>query len=158
MCRIVYNVVDKEILCPFLSELQSNCRGLTVCNYRHCLGIRKYKVKYIVFKEVTMLNILFLKRSLFFVYVLLKFLVVTLIRTLQSMFFDNYKKGRDYFNLNLDIASFCRCLSDSLIRKFHVEAEVFLSKKKIVHIAFDRPLISYDFFDEMISFIEHYWL
>ena len=35
-----------------------------------------------------------------------------------------------------------------------MEAEVFVSKKKmIVHIAFDCPLISYGFFDEMISLL-----
>ena len=52
-CRIVFTVVDKEILPLFLSELRSSYRSLTVCNYRYCLGSRKDKVKPIIFKEVT---------------------------------------------------------------------------------------------------------
>ena len=52
-CRIVFTVVDKEILPLFLSELRSSYRSLTVCNYRYCLGSRKDKVKHIIFKEVT---------------------------------------------------------------------------------------------------------
>ena len=39
---------------------------------------------------------------------------------------------------------FCRRLSDSIFKKFNTEADVFVSKKKkLVHIAFKRPLISY---------------
>ena len=42
---------------------------------------------------------------------------------------------------------FCRCLSDSILKKFNIEADVFVSKKKkLVHIAFEKPLISYYFF------------
>ena len=53
---------------------------------------------------------------------------------------------------------FCKCLSESIFKMFDIEADVFvLKEKKIVHIAFERPLISYYFFDELINFIEHYW-
>ena len=53
---------------------------------------------------------------------------------------------------------FCRCLSESIFKRFNIEADVFVSKrKKLVHIAFERALISYYFFDELINFIEHYW-
>ena len=54
--------------------------------------------------------------------------------------------------------SCCRYLSDSSFKKFNIEAGVFVSKKKkLVHIAFETPLISYYFFHELINFIEHYW-
>ena len=44
--------------------------------------------------------------------------------------------------------AFCRCLRESISRKFRLEAEVFVSKqKKIVHIGFSQPLIAYSFSD-----------
>ena len=53
---------------------------------------------------------------------------------------------------------FCQCFSDSIFRKFSIEVEVFVSKKnKIVYIAFEKALMPYSFFDEIISFIEQYW-
>ena len=53
---------------------------------------------------------------------------------------------------------FYKCLSEPVFKRFNIEADVFVSKKKkLVHIAFERPLISYYFFDELINFIEHYW-
>ena len=53
---------------------------------------------------------------------------------------------------------FSKCLSESIFKRSNIEADVFvLKKKKLVHIAFERPLISYYFSDELINFIEHYW-
>ena len=53
---------------------------------------------------------------------------------------------------------FCKSLSESIFKRFNIEADVFASKKKkLGHIAFERSLISYYFFDEIINFTEHYW-
>ena len=56
---------------------------------------------------------------------------------------------------------FCHCLASSIFKKFKVEAEVLVlktkQKKKIVHVAFEKALISYYFFDELINFVEQYW-
>ena len=53
---------------------------------------------------------------------------------------------------------FCLCLASSICKKFRIEAEVFVSKKKkLVHTALEKPLISYYFFDELINFVEQYW-
>ena len=44
-----------------------------------------------------------------------------------------------------------------LKHKFKVEADGHVSKKKkLVHVSFLNPLISYSFFDEMVEFIEKY--
>ena len=54
---------------------------------------------------------------------------------------------------------FCQCLLDSIFRKFRIEAEFFVSKKKKnAHIAFEKPLLAYSYFDEIVSSIEQYWL
>lgn len=57
------------------------------------------------------------------------------------------------------MSRFCWYLQDSIFRKFPIETEVFVSKrkKKIMHIAFEKPLMAYYYFDEIIRFIE-YWL
>ena len=46
-----------------------------------------------------------------------------------------------------------------LKQKFKVEADVHVSKKKkkLVHVSFLYPLISYSFLNEMVEFIEKYW-
>ena len=44
-----------------------------------------------------------------------------------------------------------------LKQKFNVEADVYVSKKKkLVHVSFLNPLISYSFFDELVELIEKY--
>ena len=49
--------------------------------------------------------------------------------------------------------SFCKYLKSSLNKKFRVEADVYVSKKKkLVHVSFLNPLIS--FFDDIVEFIE----
>ena len=53
MCRIVYNVADKNILLFFVSNSKSQCSHLTVCNHEICLGSNKNKIKSVVFKETT---------------------------------------------------------------------------------------------------------
>ena len=54
---------------------------------------------------------------------------------------------------------FCQCFSDSIFQKFRTETEVFVSKKKkknkTVHIAFEKPLMAYSFFDEILSFFNN---
>ena len=50
--------------------------------------------------------------------------------------FESYRKGVDYMSQNLDIIVerimniFCRCLSDSVFKKFKIEVDVFVFKKK----------------------------
>ena len=47
------------------------------------------------------------------------------------------------------------CLASSICKKVRIEAEAIVSKKKkSVHIAFENPLISYYFFNELIKFKE----
>ena len=54
--------------------------------------------------------------------------------------------------------SFCICLRSSLSQKFKVEVDVYVSKKKkLVHMSFLKPLISYSFFEELIDFVESHW-
>ena len=52
--------------------------------------------------------------------------------------------------------SFCKYLKSSLNKKFRVEADVYVSKKKkLVHVSFLNPLISFFFFfDDIVEFIE----
>lgn len=55
-----------------------------------------------------------------------------------------------FFSQNLSekiMNNFCNCLESSLNKKFKVQAEVYVSKKKeLVHISLLSPLISYSFF------------
>ena len=53
MCRIAYNIADKEILPPFISELRACCRSFTACDHRRCGNGRKNRLEYILFKGVT---------------------------------------------------------------------------------------------------------
>lgn len=53
---------------------------------------------------------------------------------------------------------FCCYIKEELSKKFTIEADVFVSKKKeLVHFAFTRPLISYPFYDEIIDFVVDQW-
>ena len=79
--------------------------------------------------------------------------------------FESYRKGVDYMSQPLDMENkltkqliFLSLFVRSIFKKFNVEADVLVSKKKkIVHIAFKRALIFYYFFHELINFVEHYW-
>ena len=54
--------------------------------------------------------------------------------------------------------NFCQVLTDSLKTKFKIEVTVFiLKKKKIVHMSLVKPLISYEFFDDIIKLIKKVW-
>lgn len=54
--------------------------------------------------------------------------------------------------------SFCINLEEFLQREFKIEARVYVSKsKKLVHLSLNRPLLSYNFFDEIIKHIRYYW-
>ena len=54
--------------------------------------------------------------------------------------------------------NFCKNLGDSLRDEFEIEVDVFISKKKkLVHMSWSKPLISYKFFKAIISFIRDYW-
>ena len=53
---------------------------------------------------------------------------------------------------------FCRVLTDSLRSRFNIEVDVFVSKKKkIVHMSLMKPLISDEFFKDILKFIEKFW-
>ena len=49
---------------------------------------------------------------------------------------------------------FCCYLKDALSKKFSLDTDVFVSrKKKDVHIAFKIPTLEYESFDRLIDFI-----
>ena len=52
---------------------------------------------------------------------------------------------------------FCCYIRNELSKKFKIEVDVFMSKKKLAHFAFYKPLISYSFFDEIIDFVVCRW-
>ena len=52
---------------------------------------------------------------------------------------------------------FCYCIKEELFKKFRIEVDIFVSKKKLVHFAFSRPLISYSFFDDIFEFVVCQW-
>ena len=54
--------------------------------------------------------------------------------------------------------SFCRWIRSSLFQKFEIEVDVYVSKKKkLLHLSFLKPLVSYPFFEELIDFLKNYW-
>ena len=77
------------------------------------------------------------------------------------VFFRLIKKSRLLFarfrysnQAKITINIFCCYIKEGLSKKFRIEVDVFLSKKKqLVNFAFSRPLISYPFFDEIIDFV-----
>ena len=52
---------------------------------------------------------------------------------------------------------FCHCLSNTIYINLNTEMDVFVSKKNLVHIAFETPLISFYFFCNLINFVKGYW-
>ena len=53
---------------------------------------------------------------------------------------------------------FCSYLKDVLSKKFSLDIDVYVSKKrKHVHIAFKIPISDYEFFDKLIDFISSEW-
>ena len=54
--------------------------------------------------------------------------------------------------------NFCRWIRSSLFQKFKIEVHVYVSKKKkLLHLSFLKPLVSYPFFEELTDFIKNYW-
>ena len=54
--------------------------------------------------------------------------------------------------------NFCRHLRESLSERYNIEVDAFVSKKKkLVHMSLVKPLLTYNFFEEMIVFIRNYW-
>ena len=49
---------------------------------------------------------------------------------------------------------FCHCLSNTIYINLNTEMDVFVSKKNLVHIAFETPLISFYFFCDLINFVK----
>ena len=50
--------------------------------------------------------------------------------------------------------TFCRYLKDQIQNELHINVDVFISrKKKHVHFTFERSLMSYLFYDELITFV-----
>ena len=54
--------------------------------------------------------------------------------------------------------NFSSHLGQSLSNKFKIKVNVFVSKKKkLVHLSLFKPLLSYEFFEEIIESIRCYW-
>ena len=120
MCRIVYNVADKNILLFFVSNSKSQCSHLTVCNHEICLGSNKNKIKSVVFKETTKFCLCIIEIFCNYIH-----------PDLYTMFIWNMKKAEIILTLNIDRNEFfCCCLRDSISKIFWIEAEDFVSKKK----------------------------
>ena len=65
-------------------------------------------------------------------------------------FFFTVKSGIDYNNETFKIKVFCCYLKDVLSKKFSLDADVFVSrKKKHMHIAFKIPISEYESFDDL---------
>ena len=53
---------------------------------------------------------------------------------------------------------FCSNIKEVIFKKFRVEVDVFISKKKmLVYFAFDKPLVSYPFFHDIINLVFSCW-
>ena len=47
---------------------------------------------------------------------------------------------------------------DALYSKFNLDIDVFVSKKKIlVHLSLRKPLMTYLYYKEILTFIQRYW-
>ena len=44
-------------------------------------------------------------------------------------------------------------VKDELFRKFEIEVDIFVSIKKLIHFAFNKPLIIYPFFMNLLIFL-----
>ena len=106
--------------------------------------------------------LLSLKKPQIFVSKLWVFAASIFIQILSRRFFMTYERGKYYFTMNLDIKRWmlffdvCQILFSKcfvLRQKFSYQKK---KKKKIVHVVFDRPLMFYNFFYELIDFIEHF--
>ena len=73
--------------------------------------------------------------------------------------FNSYQRVIDFFRVLLtwiEMNSFCVNLDEFLQREIKIEA--YVSKKKnLVHLSLNRPLLSYNFFDEIIRHIRYHW-
>ena len=53
---------------------------------------------------------------------------------------------------------FCHCIREAILEMFHLDVNVYVSKKKgLVHFAFKKPLSSYSNFDNIIQFVSNEW-
>ena len=53
---------------------------------------------------------------------------------------------------------FCRDLKLSLLRRFNIDVDVYISKrKKLVHMSLEKPLFSYQYSEEIINFVNGFW-
>ena len=49
-------------------------------------------------------------------------------------------------------------LKNAIWKKFTIRPDIFVSKKeKHIHIAFKKPFICYEFFNELLNFVEKEW-
>ena len=46
---------------------------------------------------------------------------------------------------------------NSLKKRCDVEIDVFFSRRKLLHIGFEKPLAHYEFFEEMLEYLESLW-
>ena len=53
--------------------------------------------------------------------------------------------------------AFATILKSSIEKRYDIEVDVFFSRKKLLHIGFEKTLSTYDFFDELLDYIEFLW-
>ena len=53
--------------------------------------------------------------------------------------------------------NFAIVLQNSLFKEFDIEVDAFLSRKRLLHIGFEKALSSYQFYDELLKFVKFLW-
>ena len=54
--------------------------------------------------------------------------------------------------------TFCAYIQDEIKKHFKIEVDVFVSKKKmLVHFSFEKPLLAYPFFQDVIELVSLRW-
>ena len=145
---IVFNSCYRHILSQFVpNSSYGTCRDFTVCAPKNCRGIVPNKIKAIFYKDLVFCNrIATLSCALFNLYVIIET-------------FNSYQRVIDFFRVlltQIEMNSFCVNLDEFLQREIKIEA--YVSKKKnLVHLSLNRPLLSYNFFDEIIRHIRYHW-
>lgn len=152
LAKIVLNVCDKIILPMLLSDIETDCQKYTVCTPMNCTPLRTDQIKFILFKEVVNLTQRLAQISSIFVnpYYIMMYLIP--MRNAKILQIRTQRQTEEK-----ETNSLCINLGQYLTGEFGIEVDVFVSKKKLVHLSLEKPLISYDFFKEMIEQIRRYW-
>ena len=92
LARVVSNYCDKRIVSALSSDLENNCRKLTVCNSRTCFNKKRNLIKNVVFET----TLIFSKK-------LAKYSCRSVDPCFISNVCNNYKRGVDFRNQHLEI-------------------------------------------------------